>query len=57
MSAKIRKLVVVVEETHREMDSYIDPATRKAAAVAVIENPCAGRYVEDVEPLMQIGEE
>ena len=57
MIAAIRKLIVAVEETHREMDKEIKPPTRKAAAVAVIENPCAGAYVEDLEKLMAIGEE
>ena len=57
MSAKIRKFVVFVEETYREMGEAIAPPTRKAAALAVIENPCAGAYVEDLEPLMQIGAE
>jgi hypothetical protein len=57
MAVQIRKLIVTVEETHREMDREVKPATRKAAAVAVIANPCAGRYVQDLEPLMAIGEE
>jgi hypothetical protein len=57
MSADIRKIAVVVEETRREMGRDIDPPTRKAVAVAVIANPFAGRYVEDLEPLMAIGEE
>ena len=30
---------------------------RRAAAIAVIENPFAGRYVEDLSPLIAIGEE
>ena len=55
--AVIRKLVILVEETRREMGRDMDPATRKVAAVAVIENPFAGRWVEDLEPLMAIGEE
>lgn len=53
----IRKLVVTVEETRREMGRDIAPATRKAAAAAVIDNPFAGRFVEDLGPLMAIGEE
>ena len=53
---KLRKLVTVVEEIHLEMGHGIVPPTRKAAAVAVIENPFAGRYEEDLEPLMTIGE-
>jgi hypothetical protein len=55
--AKIRRLLTVVEETRSEMGRAIDPPTRKAAAVAVIANPFAGRYVEDLEELMVIGEE
>ncbi|MFO1127517.1 MAG: amino acid synthesis family protein [Rhodospirillales bacterium] len=53
---KIRKLVVVVEETLSEAGRTIAPPTRKAAAIAVIENPFAGRNVADLEPLMAIGE-
>src|SRR3954468_19951533 len=57
MKSKIRKIATFVEETCREMDREISPPTRKAAAVAVIENPCAGKYVEDLSELMTIGEE
>lgn len=52
----IRKIVIVVEETYREMGRIVAPATRKAAAIAVIENPFAGRYEADLERLMAIGE-
>ncbi len=57
MKAEIRKIAVHIEETHREMNRAISPATRKAVAVAVIQNPFAGRYEEDLEPLMEIGAE
>src|SRR5262245_57094833 len=57
MKSDIRKIVVTVEETHRESGRGISPATRKAAAIAVIANPFAGKYVEDLAPLMEIGEE
>ena len=57
MKAKIRKLVVTVEETLKEMGREITPPTRKAVAVAVIENPFAGRYEEDLSELMEIGAE
>jgi hypothetical protein len=57
MKADIRKIVVFVEETLTEMGRKIDPPTRKAAAVAVIANPFAGRYVENLDELMNIGEE
>ncbi len=55
MTAKIRKIATWVEETHLEMGQQIAPATRKAVAAAVIENPFAGRYVEDLTPLIEIG--
>ena len=55
--AKIRKMVTVVDEIHYEMGQQINPPTRSAAAIAVIENPFADKYVEDLEMLMQIGEE
>ena len=57
MPAIIRKILTLVEETHREIGREIAPPTRKAAAVAIIENPFAGRYREDLEELMAIGEE
>lgn len=54
---KIRKIAVNVEETHLEAGRVIAPATRKAVAVAVIENPFAGQYVEDLTPLTETGAE
>src|SRR4030095_8021906 len=57
MKAKIRKLIVQVEETRLEMGRQAQPPTRKAVAIAVIENPFAGRYQEDLSELMEIGEE
>ena len=57
MQARIRKIAVFLEETHVEMGKPVSPATRKATAVAVIENPLAGRYEDDLEVLMQIGAE
>ena len=57
MSADIRKLAVWVEETHTEMGRPITPATRKAVAVAVIANPYAGRYADDLSDLIEIAAE
>src|SRR6202000_2679847 len=57
MSVIIRKIVTVVEETLLEMGQTVTPPTRRAAAIAVIENPFAGKYVEDLTPLIAIGEE
>src|SRR5256885_5985569 len=53
----MRKIAVFLEETLSEMGRAVDPPTRRAAAAAVIENPCAGRYVEDLSELMDMGEE
>jgi len=57
MPAQIRKLVVQIDETHREMDREVSPPTRRALAMAVIHNPCAGRSVETLDELIAIGEE
>ncbi len=57
MKSKIRKIVTFVEETRTEMGKPVNPPTRRAAAAAVLENPFAGRYVEDLTELMEIGEE
>ena len=57
MKSKIRKIVAFLEETHTEMGQPVQPPTRRAAAAAVIENPFAGRYVQDLTELTEIGEE
>ena len=57
MTAKIRKIAVNVEEVHSEIGRTISPPTRKAVAVAVIANPFAGQYQEDLSDLMAIGAE
>ena len=57
MAARIRKIVVQVDETRIEMGRPVDPPTRRALAMAVIDNPCAGRYVENLDELIAIGEE
>lgn len=57
MTARIRKTMVFVEETRKEAGKDISPPVRKATAVAVIKNPCAGEYHENLESLMAIGEE
>ncbi len=51
----VRKFVTIVEETVMEGGKKVDPATRKAAAVAVIRNPFAGKYVETLDELVEVG--
>ena len=53
----IRKYITIVEETVKEGGKKVDPITRKAAAIAVIKNPFAGKYVENLDPLVDVGEE
>jgi hypothetical protein len=57
MPADIRKLIVQVDETRIEMGRPIDPPTRRAVAIAVIANPYAGRFSDDLDELVSIGEE
>jgi len=57
MLSRIRKLIVQVDEIRIEMGKEVVPPVRKALAMAVIENPCAGRYVENLDELVAIGEE
>jgi hypothetical protein len=57
MAAVIRKLVTMLDETHAEMGRAVVPPIRRAVACAVIANPFAGRYVEDLAELVAQGEE
>jgi hypothetical protein len=53
---RIRKLVTVVEEVLSDGGRDAARPVRKVAAVAVVENPFAGRFVEDLTPLVDAGE-
>jgi hypothetical protein len=57
VSARIRKIVTVVEETVSEGGRAVEPPTRRAAAIAVIENAFAGRFADDLGDLVAVGEE
>jgi len=57
MKSRIRKIVTFLEETLSEQGQPVDPPARRAAAVAVIENPYAGIYQQDLSILVDIGEE
>lgn len=50
MQPEIRKLVAYDEETRIEGFRPADPAWRMVAVAAVVKNPWAGRYVEDLGP-------
>lgn len=57
MLCKIRKIVVQLDEIHMENGQSVHPPTRRALAMAVIQNPFAGKFVENLESLSQMGEE
>ncbi|HVR52431.1 MAG TPA: amino acid synthesis family protein [Pseudorhodoferax sp.] len=57
MPAEIRKLIVQVDETRLEMGRPVTPPVRRALAMAVITNPFAGRFEENLDALIAIGEE
>lgn len=49
----VRKIVTMVEEIHHEFGPVADIPLRRVAAVAVIKNPYAGRYVADIADFME----
>jgi hypothetical protein len=57
MKAKIRKIMTVVDETLTEQGQSVSPPIRRAAAIAVIANPFAGIFQEDLSELIDVGEE
>lgn len=52
-----RKVVVRVEETHADGGRALETPTRKAVVAGVVANPYAGRYADDLEELMSLGEQ
>jgi hypothetical protein len=46
---KIRRTYALVEESHEEARRYASPPLRRVAAIAVVENPYAGRYVDELK--------
>jgi hypothetical protein len=54
---EIRKLVTVVEDIFYDGGKKADKPIRKVAAIAVIKNPFAGKFHEDLTLLIDYGEE
>ena len=50
---RIRKRLLIVEDIFHEGGPVTTTPHRRAAALAVIANPFAGRYVEDIAPFMK----
>lgn len=56
MTPSVRKYVVSVERISREAGQVLARPIGRAVAAAVMENPFAGRYVEDLSELYEVGE-
>lgn len=56
MNLNIRKIVTNIEECHYEGFKPLETPIKKCVVAAVIKNPFAGRYVEDLSELSDIGE-
>lgn len=50
---KLRKYVSTIEETRHDGGPVLGKAALKAVVGGVIANPYAGRYVEDIQPMMK----
>ena len=50
---RVRKMIVTVEETMHEGGPAPDKPNKRGAVLAVIKNPFAGTYVEDIQPFMK----
>ena len=57
MSVEIRKIVTTKEDVDFEGFTKTEKTIRSVTVAAVIKNPMAGRYVEDLSPIYDIGEE
>ena len=50
----IRKTVTIIEEITSEGNTPLEKPIRRVAAAAIIENPFAGRYVEDLTEMIDL---
>jgi hypothetical protein len=54
---EIRKIVTIVEDTLIDGEKKAARPIRKAACIAVIKNPYAGKYEDDLTPLIDFSDE
>jgi hypothetical protein len=53
----IRKTLLISEEILADLGERVARPVRRAAGIAVIKNPCAGRFVKDLSPMFDMGME
>jgi hypothetical protein len=49
----IKRTLCFVDEVSAEAGQYIDPPLRKVAVAAIVDNPFAGRFERDLDPLVK----
>lgn len=54
---QIRRLTIQIDEAHADMGKALPQAKQKVAVAGVVTNPFAGTYVEDLEPLYDLGKD
>jgi hypothetical protein len=54
---QLKRTYVIVEEIYNESGRDLEKKLKRVAAAAVVQNPFAGRYQEDLTELMDMGEE
>jgi hypothetical protein len=57
VNINIRRTFVTIEERREEAGRVAETPLRRVAAIAVVENPVAGRYVEDLKPIIEASAE
>jgi len=53
---KIKRVLTFLDETRSDAGHDVTPRLRKAAAVAILDNPYAGRFEKDLSPLTKASE-
>lgn len=50
---EVRKTLVIIEETQLEGGKKVEPPTRKVGVLAVVNNPYAGRYSQELGEIVE----
>ena len=54
MQLNVRRICTIVEDKFEEAGRVSEQFIRRAAVVAVVQNPYVGRFVEDLTPLIEV---
>ncbi len=54
MQLNVRRICTIVEDKFEEAGRVSEHFIRRAAVVAVVQNPFVGRFVEDLAPLVEV---